>query len=80
MKKEYTEQAALLIETIPFISLRADFSSVDIPNLDRLPAVCWKRQNLKRLQKENSAKFEDQYEKLARLFEEGGKREYLHRF
>jgi len=65
---------------LDFISLQADFSSVDIPNLDRLPAVCWKRQNLKRLQKENSAKFEEQYEKLARFFEEeGSKREYLHR-
>ncbi len=54
---------------LDFVSLRTDFSSVDIPNLDRLPAVCWKRQNLKRLQKENPAKLEAQYEKLRRFFE-----------
>jgi len=52
---------------LDFVSLQADFVSINIPNVDRLPAISWKQQNLKRLQKENPMKFVEQYEKLARL-------------
>lgn len=52
---------------LDFVSLSADFSSIDIPNIGRLPAIRWKQHNLKKLQKENPVKFAEQYEKLAGL-------------
>jgi hypothetical protein len=49
---------------LDFVSLEADLSKASIPNLDRLPAIGWKQENLRRLQSENPKKFEEQYEKL----------------
>lgn len=49
---------------LDFVSLKADLSRASIPNLDRLPAIGWKQENLRRLQSENPKKFEEQYEKL----------------
>ncbi len=52
---------------LDFVSLKADLSRALIPNLDRLPAIGWKQENLRRLQSENPKKFEEQYEKLYNL-------------
>ena len=52
---------------LDFVSLNADLSRASIPNLDRLPAIGWKQENLRRLQSENPRKFEEQYEKLYAL-------------
>ena len=49
---------------LDFVSLNADLSRATIPNLDRLPAIGWKQENLRRLQSENPRKFQEQYEKL----------------
>lgn len=49
---------------LDFVSLEADLSRASIPNLDRLPAISWKQENLRRLQSENPKKFEEQYKKL----------------
>jgi len=51
-----------------FVSSQSDFSSIDIPNLDLLPAVGWKLQNLKRLRETNPVKFEEQYRNLQEYF------------
>ena len=52
---------------LDFVSLKADLSRASIPNLDRLPAIAWKQENLRRLQSENPRKFKEQYEKLYEL-------------
>lgn len=49
---------------LDFVSLNADLSRATIPNLDRLPAIGWKQENLRRLQSENPRNFHEQYEKL----------------
>lgn len=51
-----------------FVSLNPDFLSLGIPNLDRIPAIRWKLQNLEKLKKNNPDKFEEQYKKLVQLF------------
>jgi hypothetical protein len=50
------------------VSLKPDFASVSVPYLDRLPAIHWNLQNLKKLQESNPEKFRQQYAKLADLF------------
>ncbi|HUX22942.1 MAG TPA: nucleotidyl transferase AbiEii/AbiGii toxin family protein [Spirochaetia bacterium] len=52
---------------LDFVSLHADLSTAPIPNLDKLPAVLWKRQNLARLRNVDPAKFTDQYDRLRRI-------------
>lgn len=44
---------------LDFVSLKPDFASVPIPDLDRLPAIRWKLQNLKKLQASDSVKFRE---------------------
>lgn len=53
---------------LDFVALKPDFPALGIPNLDRLPAIRWKLQNLERLRKSNPEKFNEQYEKLEQLF------------
>lgn len=53
---------------LDFVSLKPDFSFLEIPNLDRLPAICWKLQNLVALKNTNPVKFDEQYEQLLKLF------------
>lgn len=48
--------------------LNPDFPSLGIPNLDRMPAIRWKLQNLEKLKKSNPGKFNEQYKKLEQLF------------
>lgn len=53
---------------LDFVSLRTDLSTAPIPNLDRLPAISWKVENLRRLRSENQGKFDEQYKKLCVLW------------
>ena len=41
---------------------------LEIPHVERLPAIQWKLQNLERLRAANRAKYEEQHEMLASLF------------
>lgn len=50
-----------------FTSLEADFSQTAYPSAKDLPAVKWKIENLKRLQKENPTKFKKQINLLEKL-------------
>jgi hypothetical protein len=52
---------------LDFVSFRGDLAEASIPNLDRLPAIRWKRENLQRLQSENRPKYDEQFNKLAEL-------------
>ncbi|MBP7479594.1 MAG: hypothetical protein KA785_04035 [Spirochaetaceae bacterium] len=52
---------------LSFVSLEPDFSSIDIPNLERMPSVLWKLHNLETLKKTNNSKFNEQYEKIIEL-------------
>lgn len=54
---------------LDFVRLEHKFSDVDIPNLDKLPAIMWKVRNLEKLRSTNKAKFEEQAEKLIKCFE-----------
>ena len=51
------------------VRLEHDFSNVDIPNLDKLPAIMWKVKNLEKLRSTNQGKFEEQAKKLLECFE-----------
>lgn len=51
-----------------FVLLKPDFSSLGIPNLDRMPAIRWKLRNLQKLKESNPGKFNEQYDKLVKLF------------
>lgn len=53
---------------IDFISLKSAPSEFGIPNLERLPAIAWKRKNLQTLKKSNPHKFEEQLVLLNALF------------
>lgn len=48
--------------------MKSDFSSLGIPNLDRLPAIRWKLQNLETLKDANLDKWHEQYDQLVKLF------------
>jgi hypothetical protein len=65
VKEEIVPYKSFLLD---FISLRPDFPALGIPNLDRMPAIRWKLQNLEKLKKSNPGKFDEQYEKLTHLF------------
>lgn len=53
---------------LDFVRLQHDFSNINIPNLDKLPAIKWKIKNLENLRDTNKSKFDEQFEKLAELF------------
>jgi len=65
VQKEITPYKSFLLD---FVSLNPDFPSLGIPNLDRMPAIRWKLQNLEKLKTSNPGKFEEQYKKLVQLF------------
>lgn len=50
---------------LDFVRLQHNFSDIDIPNLDKLPAIKWKVRNLEKLRGTNKGKFDEQFEKLA---------------
>ena len=64
LRSSITPYTQLLLD---FVSLKADLARAPIPNLNRLPAIGWKQENLRRLQGDNPGKFEEQYEKLYSL-------------
>ncbi len=53
---------------LDFVRLEHNFADIDIPNLDKLPAIKWKVKNLETLHTANKAKFEEQYKNLQRCF------------
>ena len=50
-----------------FVRLNLDLKQTGIPNLEKLPAIQWKLQNLKKLQKINSAKFDNELSELKKI-------------
>lgn len=54
---------------LDFVRLQHNFSDVDIPNLDKLPAIMWKVKNLENLRSTNKSKFDEQFKKLEECFE-----------
>lgn len=63
MKNKYKNQL------LDFVSLNFDFNSLNIQNVEKLPAIKWKMQNLKNLAKINSKKFKDEYIKLKQILD-----------
>jgi len=49
---------------LDFVRLQHNFSDIDIPNLDKLPAIMWKVRNLEKLRDTKKSKFDEQYAKL----------------
>src|SRR5574344_465057 len=56
-------------QLLNFVSLNGSLKDFKINNLEKLPAVMWKIQNLQKLQISNANKFKDQYNKLSKYFE-----------
>ena len=54
---------------LDFVRLEHNFSDIDIPNLDKLPAIKWKIRNLENLRSTHKTKFEEQAKKLSECFE-----------
>ena len=50
-----------------FVRLNLNLNQTEIPNLEKLPAIQWKLQNLKKLQKINSAKFDNEFKELEKI-------------
>jgi predicted nucleotidyltransferase component of viral defense system len=50
-----------------FVRNEPDWGALDIPNLDKFPAIRWKLQNLERLREVNRQKYDEQHEQLAAL-------------
>ncbi len=54
---------------LKFVSLdKTWIQDIDIPNIEKLPAIQWKIKNLEKLKQTNIKKFEEQYDKLAEIF------------
>lgn len=49
---------------LDFVSLKSDLKDFEINNLEKLPAIQWKLQNLKKLKESNLEKFKEQYDRL----------------
>ena len=54
---------------LDFISLQGSPDDFGIPNLSALPAIAWKCKNLETLRRQNPAKFAEQRDQLAALFD-----------
>ncbi len=63
LKNKYKNQL------LNFVSLNFDFNSLNIQNVENLPAIKWKIQNLKNLANINSEKFKDEYMKLQQILD-----------
>lgn len=63
LKNKYKNQL------LNFVSLNFDFNSLNIQNVENLPAIKWKIQNLKKLANINSEKFKDEYMKLQQILD-----------
>ena len=64
ISERYSAQVRLLLELLP---IEADFSQTAYPSAKDLPAVKWKIENLKRVQKENPTKFKKQINLLEKF-------------
>jgi len=53
---------------LDFVSLKTDFSQLESPGIERLPAIRWKLRNLEILRERNPVKFDEQYRALEELF------------
>lgn len=62
LRKDYKNQL------LDFVALNLDFKSFNIPNLEKLPAIKWKIQNLKKLKNINPVKFKQEYTNLKKIF------------
>lgn len=56
-------------QLLDFVSLNVDFESFNIPNIEKLPAIKWKIQNLEKLRKINSDKFRQEYDNLNKILD-----------
>lgn len=54
---------------LDFVSLNADFENFSIPNLEKLPAIKWKVQNLEKLREINPDKFRQEYDNLKKILD-----------
>ena len=52
-----------------FVSLDLDLQKVDIPNIEKLPAIKWKIQNLEKLKNINPEKFAKEYQELKNILD-----------
>lgn len=57
-----------------FIRSTPDWSLLDVPHLEKLPAIRWRLQNLKHLSKKSPERFRELAEALDEAFEGGGSR------
>lgn len=54
---------------LDFVSLNADFEGFNIPNIEKLPAIKWKIQNLEKLREINPDKFRQEYDNLKKILD-----------
>lgn len=54
---------------LDFVSLNINFESFNIPNIEKLPAIKWKIQNLEKLREINSDKFKQEYTNLKKILD-----------
>ena len=66
LRKTFTEQEKYFL--LDFVRLQHNFTDINIPNIEKLPAIQWKIKNLEKLKQTNPKKFEEQYIKLEELF------------
>lgn len=52
---------------LSLVTNEPDWAALDIPDLDKFPAIRWKLQNLDRLRQVNQRRYNDQYTQLAAL-------------
>ncbi len=52
-----------------FVSLNTNFESFNIPNIEKLPAIKWKIQNLEKLREINPDKFKQEYDNLKKILD-----------
>ncbi len=63
LRKNYKNQL------LNFVSLNVDFESFNIPNIEKLPAIKWKMQNLEKLREINFDKFRQEYDNLNKILD-----------
>ncbi len=53
-----------------FVALNLDFKKTNISNIEKLPAIKWKMQNLEKLKNANPKKFQQEYLNLKQIFQQ----------
>lgn len=54
---------------LDFVQLQHNWKDLGVPNIDKMPAILWKLQNLEKLKSLNPEKFEEQYILLKQILE-----------